>query len=164
MEHGPASRKREIIATLAVLLIIVAIVGAVTVTNKKQVASNATTATSTPVSTPESTTSSPSSTASTGSFKDGEYTSTGGYQSPGGFEKITIHITLKNDVVTDTSAKSGATDGEAEEYQSKFMSGYKKLVVGKKLTDISLSRVSGSSLTSIGFNNALDQIKSQAKA
>ena len=73
-------------------------------------------------------------------------------------------MTLKNGVITDTSATKGATDPEAEEYQNRFIKNYKNLVVGKSISNLSLSRVSGSSLTSIGFNDAIDQIKSQAKA
>jgi hypothetical protein len=38
------------------------------------------------------------------------------------------------------------------------------LVVGKSVDEVSLSRVAGSSLTSLGFNNALTQIKEDAKA
>jgi hypothetical protein len=66
--------------------------------------------------------------------------------------------------VTDTSAISGANDSDARDFQSQFIGGYKKLVVGKKIDSIRLSHVSGSSLTSQGFNDAIGQIKSQAKA
>ncbi|MHD0330680.1 hypothetical protein ACY18M_17150, partial [Proteus mirabilis] len=54
--------------------------------------------------------------------------------------------------------------GESREYQAKFASGFKTLVVGKKIDEVSLSRVAGSSLTSGGFNAALADIESQAKA
>jgi hypothetical protein len=70
---------------------------------------------------------------------------------------------LQNGVITGTSATGGANDPEASQYQSQFISGYKSLVVGKSIDSVSLSRVSGSSLTSQGFNNALQQIKNQAK-
>ena len=40
----------------------------------------------------------------------------------------------------------------------------KTLVVGKKITDVKLDKVSGSSLTPKGFNDALEQIKTLAKA
>jgi uncharacterized protein YpmS len=65
---------------------------------------------------------------------------------------------------TTASSSSGANDPEAREYQSMFISGYKQQVVGKRISDISLSRVSGSSLTSQGFNSAIQKIESQAKA
>jgi len=37
-------------------------------------------------------------------------------------------------------------------------------VIGKNIADVQLSRVSGSSLTPEGFNNALATIKSQAQS
>ena len=73
-------------------------------------------------------------------------------------------MTLKDGAVTETSATSGAIDDEGKEYQSDFIAGYKQQVVGKKVDTISLSRVSGSSLTSQGFNNALKQIETQAQS
>jgi len=168
MDQQPTSRKREVVATLAVLLVIVVIVGTVTATSKKDVASTSS-ATSTFAATSDqaaATTQSATADTNTASagYKDGQYMATGGYQSPGGSEEITIKVTLKNGVITDTSAQNGATDSEAEEYQNKFIKNYKTVVVGKSIANISLSRVSGSSLTPIGFNNAISQIKSQAKA
>lgn len=96
-------------------------------------------------------------------YKDGKYSAVGSYTSPGGQEKITIDITVKDGVVTDTSATSGAIDPQGEQYQSQFISGYKSEVIGKKLSTLSLTRVSGSSLTPKGFNDALEQIRTQAQ-
>ena len=50
------------------------------------------------------------------------------------------------------------------EYQDDFVGGYKSQVVGKSIAEIQLGKVSGSSLTSRGFNEALDQIRNQAKS
>ena len=44
-----------------------------------------------------------------------------------------------------------------------FASGFKALVVGKKITDVNLDKVSGSSLTSGGWNEAITKIEAQAK-
>jgi len=168
MEQDVTSRKREIITALAVLIVIVVIVGAVTVTNRKKAAHVALmpkTDTSTSDTPPDTQTPAPSTdTTTAGAYTDGSYTATGSYDSPGGNEKITVHITLAGDIITATSASSGAGDPEAREYQDMFISGYKQLVVGKNIASVRLSRVSGSSLTSQGFNNALAQIKQQAKA
>jgi uncharacterized protein with FMN-binding domain len=97
-------------------------------------------------------------------YKNGSYTSTGAYTSPGGQQQIQVSVTLQNDKVTAASVVSKASDDESEEYQGKFASGFKALVIGKNIDDISLSRVSGSSLTSHGFNAALTTIKAQAKS
>lgn len=100
----------------------------------------------------------------TSGYKDGTYTANGSYQSPGGTESVGVSITLTDGVVTASSVEEGATSAEAREYQEDFISTYRSFVTGKKIDDIRLSRVSGSSLTSIGFNNALETIKDQAKS
>lgn len=163
MDQAPASKKREIIAALSVLIVIVVIVAAVVATNKKTTVAATETANKT-VST--ATTSQVSTTAAVAgsTFKNGDYTATGTYSSPGGNESLTVALTVKDDVVTDSTVTSGATDPEAKEYQSDFISAYKTQVVGKKLADITVSRVAGSSLTSQGFNTALQKIEAAAKA
>jgi hypothetical protein len=52
---------------------------------------------------------------------------------------------------------------ESVQFEGMFADSYKPLVVGKSVDSINLDKVSGSSLTPKGFNDALDQIKSQAK-
>ena len=101
----------------------------------------------------------------TSTYADGTYDATGSYISPGGRESIKLSVTIKDGVITETSIENQATDSEAKQYQQMFSNNYKELIVGKKVTEVkSLSRVAGSSLTSNGFNDALDQIKSDAKA
>lgn len=163
MDSQPTRTTPKVITTLAVLVVTVVIVfGAKALSSKKSAAAM------TPVSSntaqkSETTTQTPATSTAT-TYKDGSYTATGSYDSPGGTEKITVHLTLANGSVTDTSAESGANDPTAHEFQDEFISGYKALIVGKDINSIHLSHVSGSSLTSQGFNRALDQIKSQAKA
>jgi uncharacterized protein with FMN-binding domain len=105
-----------------------------------------------------------SSTSNTSEYKNGIYTATGSYSTPGGQESIELTVTLDGSTVTDTSLKEMGKTGEAKQYQGEFASGYKALTVGKKIDEISLSRVAGSSLTSNGFNEALNQIKEDAAA
>jgi uncharacterized protein with FMN-binding domain len=97
-------------------------------------------------------------------YKDGTYTAIGSYNSPGGPDKISITLTLKNNIVTSVSAIPMAGDPKSEKYQQTFISGYQTFVVGKNIDTIKLTNVSGSSLTPIGFNDALEKIKVQAKA
>ncbi|MDB5204354.1 MAG: hypothetical protein JWP09_382 [Candidatus Taylorbacteria bacterium] len=97
-------------------------------------------------------------------YKDGTYSATGSYRSPGGADTLGVTLTLSNDVVTDVTVAKGAGDNTSSRFQDKFISGYKALVVGKNIADIKLSKVSGSSLTPIGFNDAVAQIQAQAKA
>lgn len=99
------------------------------------------------------------------SYKDGSYSGSGDYQTPGGQESIDVRVTLKADRVTAITVIPKASGGNAKLYQTAFASGISDKVVGKRidaLTDV--TRVSGSSLTSGGFQKAISQIESLAKA
>ena len=98
------------------------------------------------------------------SYKDGTYSASGSYLSPGGRESVELTVTIKDGVITDTSLKTEASTKESEEHQELFADNYKTLVVGKNINGLSLSRVAGSSLTSNGFNDALDEIRDDARA
>lgn len=106
----------------------------------------------------------PSPVASSNVYKDGTYTAVGSYNSPAGPEQVSVTLTLKDDVVTDASAEGKADMPTSKRYQGQFVSGFKAMVVGKKLDDVMLDKVSGSSLTPKGFNDAVAKIKVQAKA
>lgn len=97
-----------------------------------------------------------------GEYTDGTYTATGSYQSPGGTEEIELSVTLANGAITTTSATTQAASGTSRQYQREFIDNYKDLVVGKSIDDVELDRVAGSSLTSNGFNDALDEIRQKA--
>lgn len=97
-------------------------------------------------------------------YKDGTYSATGSYVSPGGRETIDLTVTIENGVITSTSIAANEASGEARDYIQRFASGYQSEVVGKSVNEVELSRVAGSSLTSNGFNDALDQIKNEAAA
>ncbi len=97
-------------------------------------------------------------------YTNGTYTASGTYRTPESNETLNVTLTLKNDIVTDVSLDtSRIRDRESKQYVAKFVSGYKQYVVGKNISTLSLGKVSGSSLTPIGFNNAVTSIKSQAK-
>ncbi len=134
-----------------------------------------TTADATASSTPEKTTAAmasatPSSTAaaestaSTSVYKDGTYTADGSYSTPESVETISVTVTLADDVITSVEVSGNPTKRESEQYQSQFIGGISSEVVGKNIDEISVSRVAGSSLTSGGFNTAIAEIKSEAKA
>jgi len=99
----------------------------------------------------------------TSEYENGTYSAVGSYFSPGGRESIELTVVITDGVITDTTIENQATDPEAKEHQELFSSNYKALVVGKEVGSVSLSRVAGSSLTSNGFNDALDQIKDDAR-
>lgn len=100
-----------------------------------------------------------------GSFTAGTYDAEGGYTSPGGQQSVGVEVTLDADgTITDVEVTPEASDGTSERYQSQFAGGIADEVVGKKIDDLDVSTVAGSSLTSGGFNDAIDDIISQAQA
>ena len=102
--------------------------------------------------------------AAAGTYADGTYTATGSYSSPGGTETISISLTLSDDVITAATAEGEATGGPSSQYQGEFEENFAALIVGKDIDDVSLDKVAGSSLTSGGFNAAVETIKSDALA
>ena len=97
-------------------------------------------------------------------FKDGTYTVTGNYVSPDGNENLGVTLTLENDIVTDASVEVMAHHKVSIGFQNMFSDGFKSQVIGKKITDVNVGKVSGSSLTPKGFNDAVDKIETQAAA
>ena len=156
-----------IIALIAIVLLAVAAASIYEFSGKQQ--TKTTNSSSESSTTDTSNTNSKSSTSSTTTttvrvYKDGEYSATGSYTTPGGSETIKVTVSLSGDTITAVNATGSATRGDSAEYQSEFLSAYKTLVVGKSVDSVSLSRVAGSSLTSAGFNKALESIKNEAKA
>jgi uncharacterized protein with FMN-binding domain len=160
------SSKKDLIVTLAVLLVIVFIVTSVVVTKKDPAVTNiVSTKDTAPAATlspaPSLTAATP--TTATSGYKDGNYNASGKYSTPEGSETINVSVTLKDGVVTDTSATENPKSSDSQEYVTMFLENYKELVVGNNIAELKLSRVSGSSLTSQGFNSAIQTIITQAK-
>lgn len=101
---------------------------------------------------------------STGTYADGTYTAEGSYQTPETVEKISVTLTLADGVVTDVEVTGDPQAPETEQYQGQFIDGIADEVDGKALDELNVSRVAGSSLTSGGFNDAVESIKEQAAA
>ncbi|MES2630509.1 MAG: hypothetical protein V4611_00965 [Patescibacteria group bacterium] len=156
----PARKLNPAIATLIVIVLVGIVATVVVVANQK----NETAVTETvQTEDTQAETQTPATTEEAG-YKDGTYTETGSYFSPGGNESIEVSVTIANDVITDATVTSKAKNAESKEHQADFISGYKSLVVGKDIDEVTLSRVAGSSLTSNGFNSALELIKADAQA
>lgn len=96
-------------------------------------------------------------------YKDGTYNAIGDYSTPEGTEEIAVTITITSGMVTNSSISQQTRSRESSGYQQDFADNYKSFVEGKQLATLQLSRVAGSSLTPIGFNEALDAIRSQAQ-
>ncbi len=96
-------------------------------------------------------------------YKDGKYVATGNYTSPAGDESVEVKITLKSNVITEAEVISKATKPKSITMQNLFIGGFMEMVVGKNINEVKLDKVSGSSLTSKGFNDAIEKIKTVAK-
>jgi uncharacterized protein with FMN-binding domain len=119
----------------------------------------------TPTKTPVVSTTPPvDTTKKVSTYKDGTYTATGTYMSPGGQDSIGVTVTLSKDIITSVSLNLQPGDNTSSRFMNKFASGYQAYVLGKNISSVNLTVVSGSSLTPNGFNDALSKIKSQAKA
>lgn len=99
-----------------------------------------------------------------GAYADGTYTAEGSYATPESVETIEVTVTLADDVITDVEVTGDPQKSESEEYQGRFIGGIADVVVGQDIDEISVSRVAGSSLTSGGFNQAIEAIKAEAAA
>ena len=117
---------------------------------------------STDTGTDTSTESTDSGAAAGGDYTDGTYTADGSYQTPETVETISVTLTVADGLVTDVEVTGDPQARESEQYQGEFIGGIADEVVGKSLDDIEVSRVAGSSLTSGGFNKAVESIKEQA--
>jgi uncharacterized protein with FMN-binding domain len=152
-------------AIIGILVIVLLAAVAVALNQPKSSTSVATDSTTASQSTDSATPAASDSTAaSTGSYKDGSFTASASYSTPESTETIAVTITLKDGKVSTASVSQTPQDRESREYQQQFADNYKSEVIGKDIASIKLSKVAGSSLTSNGFNDALDSIEQQAQA
>jgi uncharacterized protein with FMN-binding domain len=103
-------------------------------------------------------------TSSNATYKDGSYTAPGTYASPGGTEHISVTLTLAKNVITAMKVITVKADPTATGYEQLFEGGIAAATVGKNINTLNIGVVAGSSLTSMGFNNALATIKADAKS
>jgi uncharacterized protein with FMN-binding domain len=97
-------------------------------------------------------------------YADGDYEAEGSYSNPGGESTVKVALTISDGTISKVDVTPGATNGTSKQYQTQFAGGIGEQVVGKSLDDLDVSKVAGSSLTSQGFNDAIDQIKAEAGA
>lgn len=103
-------------------------------------------------------------TEATGDYKAGKYSAEGEYTSPAQPEKVKVDLSLSADgTITDISFTGEAANPTSKKFQGQFANGYKALVMGKKIDEVKLDKVSGSSLTPMGFNDAIEKIKAEAQ-
>jgi len=97
-------------------------------------------------------------------YKDGSYSAVGTYTSTAGPEEIAVTLSLENDMIVNATVISKATNEVSVKLQGMFIGGFKGIVIGKKIDDVVLDKVAGSSLTPKGWNDAVAKIKLEARS
>lgn len=100
--------------------------------------------------------------ATAGTYKDGTYSADGNYISPNGTETVGVQLTLAGGTVSDVTITPHPSNPNTKKFQGEFAGGIKSQIMGKSLDEIKVSKVAGSSLTSGGFNQAVEKIKADA--
>jgi hypothetical protein len=100
---------------------------------------------------------------SSGDYTPGTYEASGSYSNPGGTSTVDVEVTLGDVGIIDDVTVTPKASGTSKQYQEKFAGGIADEVVGKNIDDLDVSKVAGSSLTAGGFNQAIDEIKSEAR-
>jgi uncharacterized protein with FMN-binding domain len=95
-------------------------------------------------------------------YSDGVYEATGQYGSLP--SSITVTVTLVDEVITDVKVTPHATNPTSLNLQRRFATAVPQVVVGKRIDEVKVGRLAGSSGTPDGFNDAIEQIKEQANS
>jgi uncharacterized protein with FMN-binding domain len=93
-----------------------------------------------------------------GGTDSGTGTGAGSY----GTETLDVTITLQDDAITAVEVVGHGGSPNTVRFQGEFAGGIAAAVVGKRIDEISVSKIAGSSLASGGFNAAVEQIKADA--
>lgn len=93
-------------------------------------------------------------------YADGVYTAIGEYG--GQPSHITIKATLKDGVITAVTVTPHAYVARSLELQRAFAAAVPKVVIGKRIDQVRVGKLAGSSSTPKGFNDAIRQIRRMA--
>lgn len=94
-------------------------------------------------------------------YKDGTFAARGWYGSLP--SSITVTVTLRDDQITGVKVTPHATDPTSLDLQRRFAAAVPQVVIGKRLSEVKVGKLAGSSGTPVGFNDAIDNIRRQAK-
>lgn len=122
------------------------------------------TPTPTPVTPPTPPPVTPTVTPVASGYNDGSFDATSSYYVPRNNESIKVTLTLVDGIITDSSIQNSGGDRVSARYQENFAAVYKSAVVGRKISTLKIDVIAGASLTSQGFNAAVDLINAKAKA
>lgn len=87
------------------------------------------------------------------------YSTTLTYDSPAGAETNPLSLVIKNGVITDVNFELVTNSQASIRYQKQFAEELPKLIVGKKIAELRVfDKISGASLTTTAFNQALSKL------
>jgi len=95
-------------------------------------------------------------------YQDGTHQADGWYGSLP--SSIGVELSLAGGVITDVDVTTHATDPTSLDHQERFADAVPEVVVGRRIDEVQVSRLAGSSGTPDGFNDALDRIKREAES
>ena len=94
---------------------------------------------------------------------DGMYRSEVRYEVPYGYvEAMFLEVTIADGLVTDSNVDFEIANPVSGDYMRSFKQYYKEEVIGKQISEISLARVGGATLTNAAFDAALEKVKAEA--
>ena len=92
---------------------------------------------------------------------DGTYSINGQY-GPVGEDTIDVHVTVKDQTVTNVEVIGHPFTSISKKHQNAFAEAINGVVDGKPLKDLKVDKVAGASWTSEAFNKALDVARQEA--
>jgi uncharacterized protein with FMN-binding domain len=95
-------------------------------------------------------------------YADGTYEARGTYG--GGPSFLDVTVTIDDDIITDVEVGTPATNPTSLEYQQAFAAAVPGEVIGRDIGEVSVGKLAGSSSCGEGFNDAIAQIREQARA
>ena len=97
----------------------------------------------------------------TGNYADGTYSINGQY-GPVGEDTIDVHVTVKDQTVTNVEVIGHPFTSISKKHQNDFAKAVPDAVVGKPLKDLKVDKLAGASWTSEAFNKALEVARQEA--
>ncbi|PAD37127.1 hypothetical protein CHH48_01520 [Terribacillus saccharophilus] len=76
---------------------------------------------------------------------------------------MTVDVSLERNIITEVEVTPHATNETSLELQQRFAEAVPAVVIGKDIGEVEVGRLAGSSGTPDGFNDAIRQIREQAK-
>lgn len=93
-------------------------------------------------------------------YANGEYDVVGLYS--GGNKSIGVKLQLTGDTIAQVEVTPMATNKTSLRLQERFAEAIAETVFGRPIDEVHLDKLAGSSLTTKGFNDALEKIKTEA--